>query len=324
MSWVEHWPIPARLPAASTESVAVAVVSALGHRGLVAPPVVIVGSDDRVEGIRIEVYDGHCEITFGLGELRGSIAVGTSPDAEGRGSGYVAFDSDDVWGPWEPLYFFFVDVARALGAEQEKVFVVEYDPASMAGEVCDAVDACVSDALAAEDLDAEEAVVESSAPAAFDSPLEVVVETRPDAVVVRARGAGETIVVTVPCSRARRLSSAGHARLVKALLDELEVVIGEHRVSRMIMTAPAADASRAGRFVLERRAGGALAGVTVLDDLREPVGEIAHALEDHDVEVIRYFSSGEPFFKVTLAKGDVLAVEKLDELHEERIWQWSF
>jgi hypothetical protein len=92
----------------------------------------------------------------------------------------------------------------------------------------------------------------------------------------------------------------------------------------MIMTAPAADASRAGRFVLERRAGGALAGVTVLDDLREPVGEIAHALEDHDVEVIRYFSSGEPFFKVTLAKGDVLAVEKLDELHEERIWQWSF
>jgi hypothetical protein len=328
MTWSEHWTITEPDPALPVEARAIAgrLAEALAARGLAIGPA-IVHEGGALEGAQLACYGRYIEVSLGVGDLRGAFTIAR---AEGDEPAYAELTSGDARGPWEPLYALFVELAAELGAAQEPPLGAAPDPGELREDVRTTVQACVADALYAEGLTPGEAVIaDAGDPAAPPPPLEAFaldVELRADAVVARVTGAGERFVV-VARGLAAGLSPEGRAALERALREELLACAAAHRRGRHRHVAPPADPTRGGKLFLERRDAGRLVSAEELTDALA----LRRALAEHDVDVICYFSSGEPFWKASYERGHeaIRGIEPggptpaLDALHAERTWQWQ-
>jgi hypothetical protein len=326
MPWSEHWPIVERSEdlrgssgdAVNARAVAALVGAALADRGFTLGPAVVLESGE-VEGARVEGYGRYVTVALGVGdgELFGTI---TFARGEGDDAGYVEFNSDDVRGPWEPMYELFAELATAAGAVQEPAIVTELDPGELREEVRSIIDACVSDAMLAEGLEPEEAAILEATDGHPLDAFELDVELRAESVVVRLTGAGDHVEVVVR-GLAAGLSARGRTAIGESLRADLAERVDYHRWLRHQRVSPPADPARAGALYLERRASGKLLAAEPLADL----AALRAALVSHDVDVIRYFSSGAPFWKASYQRGHELddAIGSLDDLHADRTWQWE-
>jgi hypothetical protein len=319
MTWSEHWPIALADPDLDARAVAGMVEEALVARDLAIGPT-IVHESGEIEGVLIECYGRYLSIALGIGELRGTITI-ARPD--GEDAGYAELSSDDVRGPWEPLYALFAELAIELGAEQEPSIAAELDPDELREDLRSTVEACVADAMSADGLTSGDATIAADGDAPLDA-FELDVELRADAIVVRVTGAGERFIVSVrdlAVGLPAGLSRDARAEILRALREDLEPCVAAHRWLRHQRTAPPADPARAGRLFLERRAAGRAVSAEELISL----DELRRALAEHDADVIRYFSGGEPFWKASYERGHELdeLVTSLDELHADRTWQWQ-
>lgn len=315
MTWSEQWTIAEGVADLPARGIAAIVEEALAARALAIGPA-IVHEGGELEGVRLEAFGRYVAIGLGLGELRGTLTVARR---EGDDPGYVEFNSAEARGPWEPLYALFAELATALGAVQEPAIAAEVDPDELREDLRATVEACVADALDADGLPAGDAAIADDGEAPLEA-FELELELRADAAVARITGAGARFAVTVD-GLAAGLTPTGREAIARALREDLPPCVAAHRWLRHQRAAPAADPARAGRLFLERRDGGravSAAELTELDALRG-------ALAEHDVDVIRYFSSGEPFWKASYERGHQLdeLVRSLDELHADRTWQWT-
>jgi hypothetical protein len=323
MTWSEHWPIAEADAEAEGQldarAIARLVEAALAARELPIGPAII-HEGDELEGVRLESFGRFVTIGLGVGELRGAITV-ARPDGGDPGGdpGYVELTSDDVRGPWEPLYLLFAELAAALGATQEPPIAAELDPDELREDVRSTVDACVADAMYGDGLTSGDTSITDAGEAPLDA-FELDVELSADAVVARVTGAGARFVV-VAHGPAAGLSPDGRAAIERALREDLESCIAQHRWLRHQRRAPPADPARAGKLFLERRAAGRAVSAEELTEL----DALRRALAEHDVDVIRYFSSGAPFWKASYERGHELdeLVTSLDALHADRTWQWQ-
>lgn len=326
MTWSEHWPIvdpiAELMGSAPARTLAELVDAALLARDLVVGPTIVFESGE-LEGAQIECFGRYLTIALGIGDLNGRIAIsmpapGSDPELAGD-TGFIEFTSDDVRGDWEPLYTLFAELALALGAAQEAPFVAPLDPTELRDDVQAIVDACISDGMTAEGLDSADAVIVAATagePFAFD----LDVGFRAEAVVVRVTGAGAHFEVMAR-GLVAGLSAAGRAAIVRALHEDLEPRIAYHGWTQHQRRAPDDDPERGGKLFLERRAGARVIDTAELTEL----AALRAAIAEHDVDVIRYFASGAPFWKASYERGHELdeLVTSLDELHADRTWQWS-
>lgn len=325
MTWSEHWPIIEPIADLDARTLAALVDVALLARDLVVGPTIVFESGE-LEGAQIESFGRYLTIALGIGDLHGRIAI-SAPlpglDAVDGDRGFVEFNSDDVRGAWEPLYTLFAELALAVGAAQEEPFVTPLDPDELRDDVQAIVDACISEAMTAEGLDSGDAVIAAAttaAPPASPAGFDLDVGFRAEAVVVRVTAAGEHFEVVVR-GLAAGLSAAGRAAIVRALAEDLEPRIAFHRWTRHQRVAPDGDPERGGKLFLERRTGARLLDSTELTEL----AALRAAVAEHDVDVIRYFASGAPFWKASYERGHEFdeLVTSLEELHADRTWQWS-
>lgn len=249
--------------------------------------------------------------------------------------GDVVFDSDDVRGAWEPMYRFYDELSRTLGASREEPIVEAYDADQLATDVQDVVEACLAGVLDTVELDNDEDAEDPETPTGAgtvtlvgQAPLELLaarLDFRADGVLAQVTGAGARFDVWVAGEGAIELAADERADIEASLLDDLGPVVDDHRRLRWQTSAPADDPSRAGKIVLERRNATVLEGSVVLDDLPEPLEEIERALNEADIDVIRYFGDGKPFWKASLDCESVLGeyVEAPEDLHSDRTWQYE-
>lgn len=318
----------------STGAIALAAEETVVALGLPLPKVTI-ATDDGVIGVLLRRHDaGFLTLSVGLGEVRGELTILLPLASEGV---RFVFESNEARGSWEPLYRFFAELASRLGAVPQGTTESRYtlDVAALRETLAASLDACASDCLFAEGL----------ATYAFDLHIEPL---EPRGVVsVPGEGHGRTLRV------ARGSEAIGveliapgvqvHATLGgdSVLLSDsgLEVLEAALRADWATATEPVRRAFRlrtAPPAATDFQHHGATVAFAVRDDgsrkQLDPrfAASVSTFLQEHlaatQVEVIRYFQDGTPFWRAAFERNSRLPSLKedksLDELFAHRTWQW--
>jgi hypothetical protein len=337
-SWGEQWirgeGEAAEVVTPSMGAIALAVEETVASLGLPLPKVAI-ASEDGVIGLLLRRHEGgFVTLTIGVGSVRGELTLLFPIGTEGV---RFVFDSAEAKGSWEPLYRFFADFASRLGAHPQGTTAMasSVDFGALRETLRASLDACASDCLFAEGL------------ATYAIDLQV--EPREPHTIITAPGAGHGRSIRVTRGlEAIEIEFSTPGLLVHATLGGHSVLLSDNglevlesalrtdwagateAVSRSFrLRTPPAPASQPDHF------GAVVAFACREDGLRKPLdprfaSSLSGFLHEHlrglDVEVIRYFADGTPFWKAAFERGATLPAlksdKKLDEFFPHRTWQW--
>jgi hypothetical protein len=323
--WVEHWITEARGAALSTGAVALAVQEAVLARHLPLPKVTILGESGVIGVLLQQRPTGEMTVSIGTGAVRGELVVEPPTSRE---KGRLVFDVEAVHGEWEPFYRLFVDVARSLGARLDFRRPLFVDVDALTETLRQRLDGCVSDCLFAEGLAtyALDLSVQLHGDERAGNALALRVQRGEGTVEVDLIAPGLLVGATLGGDSAR-LSASGLDVLESALLADWTAPIEAAVATLRRGAPPPADVGRPGRVVAFVREDDDFIN-EVDDSAFETVAALfAHHLPERDVEVVRYFNDGQPFWKASLAAGSplppLLPDDDLDALYAHRTWQWA-
>lgn len=320
--WIEQWSTDSRGTSLSTGAVAFAVQQAVSARNLPLPKVTIIGESGVIGVLLRQHPSGYMSISVGSGAVRGEMTL-LLPVSDEKAR--FVFDSAEVSGEWEPFYRLFADIALRLGARADFVRRPAFDEAALAERLKTSLDACASDCLFAEGLATYN--VELTARASGDieemslrvgrGERTVDIDLIAPGLVVRASLGGDSAL----------LSDSGLDVLESALRGDWNEPIREAVRAYRRASAPAVDLERKGTVVAFVRADDSRRSVVDDDSWDSPADLLTRYLPTHDVEIVRFFQDGTPFWKASFAKGaplpDLLPDDDLDAFYEHRIWQWD-
>lgn len=320
--WVEQWSTDARGTALSTGAVAFAVQQAVAARSLPLPKVTIIGESGVIGVLLRQHPSGYLTVAIGSGAVRGEMTL-LLPVSDERAR--FVFDSAEVHGDWEPFYRLFADIALRLGARADFVRRPAFDEAALAERLKTSLDACASDCLFAEGLATYN--VELTARASGDiEEMSLRVGRGEDTVDIDLIAPGLVVRASLGGDSAL-LSDPGLDVLESALRGDWNEPIRDAIRAYRRVSAPPVDLERKGAVVAFIRAEDGRRSVVDDDDASDPADLLARYLPTHDVEIVRFFQDGTPFWKASFARGstapDLPLDGDLDAFYAHRVWQWD-
>lgn len=292
--WNEEFHLTAAM--VKPERLVAAVEAALKARGI-QPGLTVMNGIDLERGVLVDFGDELHEVKLAVGDVRGELNI----YLEDNGSARLDFSAAELEGDFEPLYFFFAELGRALGAKPPQLDgAEELDVAALQNEISEVLSEYAPEQPKLKRLE----------------PVEgqgVKVERTSNDLIVSVEG--------------QRFQSEGGAGLGDSELEEIEAavaeatsyVIDEARRDLLSRRPMPADASRAGRwFVDVYGADGAVRWSKPVEE--DTLAEVLEAAGDEDIAVVtRYFKDGQPFFRSPVDRDDT---PSFDDLHLFRTWSW--
>lgn len=292
--WNEEFHLTAAM--ARPERLVAAVESALKVRGI-QPGLAVMESIDLKSGVLLDFGEELHEVKVAVGDARGELNI----YLEDNGTARLDFNAADIEGDFEPLYFLFAELGRALGARPPQVDTVEgVDLAALQAEISEVLSEYAPGELKLKRLDPVEGQGVS------------VTRTSND------------LIIAVEGERFQTDGGAGLGdseleEIEAALADATSYLVDDARRGVCAVKPMPVDTSRAGRwFVDVYGADGAVRWSKPVEE--DSLAAVLEQAEEEDVAVVtRYFKDGRPFFRSPVSPDET---PSFDDLHLFRTWSW--